>query len=336
MQLDYATEFRVDYYEEGCALLTVAGTDRYLVVPETVTPPAALAEGTVLIRQRPQNVYLAASSAMDLFRAIGALDCVTMTSTASENWSLPDIRAAVESEEILYVGKYSAPDYEVVLDGNCELCVESTMIYHKPQVKEQLEKLGIPVLVERSSYESHPLGRLEWLKVYGLLTGREQEAERVFRAQAEAVEALQTGEKTDKRVAFFYVTPAGAVNVRKSGDYIAKLIDMAGGVYAFPDLGEEENALSTVNLQMEAFYAGAKDADVLIYNGTVDGGIDSIAALLDKSPLFADFRAVQEGHVWCTEQNVFQQPTAVSGLLGDFRSILTGEENELTFLRHLE
>lgn len=51
-------------------------------------------------------------------------------------------------------------NYETIVSSSCELAVESTMIYHTPEVKEQLERLGIPVLVERSSYESHPLG--EW------------------------------------------------------------------------------------------------------------------------------------------------------------------------------
>ena len=46
------------------------------------------------------------------------------------------------------------------------------MIYHSPEVKEQLEKLGVPVLVERSSYEQDPLGRMEWVKVYGALVGK--------------------------------------------------------------------------------------------------------------------------------------------------------------------
>ena len=39
--------------------------------------------------------------------------------------------------------------------------------------KEMIEDLGIPVLVDRSSYESNPLGRMEWLKLYGLLLGKE-------------------------------------------------------------------------------------------------------------------------------------------------------------------
>ena len=75
----------------------------------------------------------------------------------------------MEDGRMLYAGKYNAPDYERILSGSCDLAVESTMIYHSPEVKEQLERLGIPVLVERSSYERHPLGRMEWLKLYGVL-----------------------------------------------------------------------------------------------------------------------------------------------------------------------
>ena len=61
-------------------------------------------------------------------------------------------------------------------------------------------------------------------------------------------------ENTGKTVAFFYITSNGAVSVRKPGDYIAKAIDLAGGVYVFHDLPGEENALSTMNMQMESFY----------------------------------------------------------------------------------
>lgn len=49
----------------------------------------------------------------------------------------------MEEGKIAYAGKYSAPDYETIVSSSCELAVESTMIYHTPEVKEQLERLGI-------------------------------------------------------------------------------------------------------------------------------------------------------------------------------------------------
>lgn len=48
-----------------------------------------------------------------------------------------------------------------------------------------------------------------------------------------------------------------------------------------------------MNMQMEEFYAGAKDADYIIYNSTIDGELTTIDQLLAKSSLLNDFKAVK-------------------------------------------
>ena len=97
----------------------------------------------------------------------------------------------------------SAPDYELILNEGCDLAIESTMIHHNPEVQEKLEQFGIPVMVERSSYESHPLGRTEWMKLYAVLLGKEDVAEKVFKEQTDKLDNVLTADKTDKTVAFF-------------------------------------------------------------------------------------------------------------------------------------
>lgn len=338
MELQYAEQFTADYYEDGSALVTIGGTDRYLVVPEDTDPPNGLDEDITVLQQPLDTIYLAASSAMDSFRQLDELDRIRMTSTTRANWSLPEVQQALDSGTMCYAGKYSAPDYELILTEGCRLAIESTMIYHSPEVKEQLEGLGIPVLVERSSYESHPLGRMEWIRLYGLLTGTDAEAEAFFDSQVEQLDDILTQENTGKTVAFFYISSNGYVNVHKPGDYISKMIELAGGQYVFSDLETEDNALSTTNMQMEAFYAGARDADYLIYNSAIDGELQTIAQLLEKDQLLASFRAVQEGNVWCTGKNMFQQTTGVSEMILDLNQIVTGqadEENQLTYLHRL-
>ena len=51
-----------------------------------------------------------------------------------------------------------------------------------------------------------------------------------------------------------------------------------------------------MNMQMEEFYAKAKDADYIIYNSTIDGELSTIDELLAKSNLLADFKAVKNGN----------------------------------------
>lgn len=338
MELQYAEQFAVDYYADGSALLTIAGAERYLILPETCEVPSGLEADITVIRQPATNIYLASSSAADLFSQIDALDHLRLTSTSSGNWRLPELQQAMDNGSILYAGKYSAPDFELVLSENCDLVIENTMIFHSPEIKEKLETLGMPVLVEYSSYEPQPLGRVEWIKVYGLLTGKEEAAQRFFDRQVQIISELEDVEKSGKTVAFFYINSNGNAVVRKPGDYVSKMIELAGGSYAFSDIVENDNALSTINMQMEAFYAAARDADVLIYNSTVGSEIYTIQELLQKSELLADFKAVQEGNVWCTEQSMFQQTSAVAGMISDINAALSEDESrgeELQFLHKL-
>lgn len=339
MELSFANQFSVDYYQGGYILVTIADTDVYLVVPEGAAVPSDVPEQTVVLRQPLDSIYLVATSAMDLFRELDAIDAITLTGTDASGWYIEEAKQAINSGRMAYAGKYSMPDYELIVSQGCDLAVESTMIYHTPEVKEQLERLGVPVLVERSSYESHPLGRMEWIKLYAALLGKEDEAEAYFDRQIEKLAPILEQENTGKTVAFFYITSNGAVNVRRSGDYIAKSIGLAGGLYVFPNLSDDGSALSTMNMQMEAFYEGAREADVLIYNSTIDGELQTMEELLEKNGMLKDFKAVREGNVWCTEKNLFQESLGLGDLIGDIHAVLTAgdaDSLDLTYLHRLD
>lgn len=326
MTLKYAAHFSVDYYQEGHALVTIPDCGRFLVIPEGKTAPRGLARDIVPLQQPVENIYLVASAAMDMFAAMDALDSLRFSGVKASDCYVEAARAAMERGDILYAGKYSAPDYEQILAEHCGLAIENTMIYHTPEVKEKLEKFGIPVLVDHSSYEEEPLGRTEWVRLYGLLTGHEEAAEAAFAAECAAFETIAGAEPTDKAVAFFYITTNGEANVRKSSDYLPKMIELAGGTYVFENLGDAESASSTVSMQMEQFYAEAKNADYIIYNSTIEGEIASVAELMGKSPLLKNFKAVQNGNVYCTTKNLYQSSMALGTIISDIHAMLTGDE----------
>jgi len=334
MELKYANQFHVDYYDDGISVVTVEDGLSYLVTEDAENLPEWLPEdevsGMTVITAPVHSVYNAASSAMDLIDAAGGLDSVIMTSTQAGDWDIDRIKKMVESDKIRYVGKYRAPDYEALIEGDVDLAIESTMIYHSPQIKEAIEELGIPVLVERSSYESYPLGRLEWIKLYGLLFGKSDDAQAFFNEAVTKVEGVDTDAVAEApSVAFFSVNSNGSVVVRKPGDYVTKMIETAGGTYALDGItSEEDNALSTMNMQMEAFYDKAVDADILIYNSTIEGSLEDMDDLLALSDKFSDFAAVKSGNVWCTDASTFQRTTGAADMIVEMNKIFAGAADD--------
>ena len=269
---------------------------------------------------------MAATSSMALFDAAGALDQVKLTGTKEDGWYIDGPKEALKNGSMVYAGKYSAPDYELLASSGCGLAVESMMILHTPEVKEKLEELGIPVFIDTSSTESHPLGRTEWVRLYGVLTGHEKEADAFFEDQKKQFDEAKTYTDTGARVAFFSISSNGNVIVRATDDYIPRMIELAGGDYAFQDLLSESGNSASVRLSMEDFYSTAGDADYLIYNATIESPVSSIKDLCGRSSLLADFKAVQDGHVWQVKKSLYQSPDIAAQMITDIHRMLTDED----------
>ena len=338
MELRYAENFTVDYYKGGYTMLTTTiDGQKFLIVPEGKGIPGNLDEDIVVLQRPMEDIYLVASAVMDMFSELDGLDAITFSGQKEENWYVEEAKEAMANGDIFYAGKYNKPDYELLVSKGCSLAVENRMISHSPEVIEKLEDFGIPVMVEYSSYESHPLGRVEWIKFFGALLGKEEEAEQIFKEQTAILERVSAGEKTEQTVSFFFVTSNGLVQVRQSSDYVPKMIELAGGKYVFENLGFSETKRSTMNMQIEEFYNGAKDVDFLIYNSSIDGGVSSMEELLDKCEFLEDFKAVQEGNVWCTTNDMYQQSLSIGYLIEDIHAMLLGEgEDDMHYLFRLE
>ena len=333
MKLKYATGFDVYYYKEGYKLLDVHEDRQYLIVPEGKKKPADLDKEIVVLKQPLEHIYLAATSAMALFDAMDGLDSIRMSGAQASDWYIDHAKKAMEDGKIQFAGKYSEPDYEMLIDQDCDIAIESTMILHTPKVQEMIEDLDIPVFIDRSSYETHPLGRTEWIKLYGAMMDKEEEAYSFFDEQAKVIEDLKDFENTEKTVAFFFVSTDGSIVVRRTKDYIPSMIEIAGGRYVFQDLTNEESNSASVSMSMEEFYATAADADYLVYNATIDSPIQSVDELIAKNDLFSDFKAVQDGNVWCVGKYMYQATDIVGQLITDFHLMLTGgDEKDMTFL----
>ena len=335
LDLKYAECFAVDFYEGGYALISVDDGRRYLLTDEGAAVPDGLDPGIVVLKKPLDGIYIAATAVMSLMDRLDALDAVRFSGTQASGWTVENAASAMERGDILFAGRYSEPDYELLVREGCSLAIESTMILHTPKVQELLELLGIPVFIDRSSYEPHPLGRTEWIRLYGVMTGRSDEADAFFDVQAARIEAVGQMPPTGKTVGFFYVSADGRVVIRGADDYIARMIEMGGGAYAFSSIADPDAATSSVTL--EDFYALALDCDYLIYSTSIDTTVLTTGDLLAKSPLMADLKAVREGHVFTAGNNLYQAADSASLFALDISLMLRGgSAGEMTFLSELK
>lgn len=335
----YATQFKIDYYEDDYVLLTIHDQNKYLVVPEGKNVPSGIDKEITVIKGNSKNVYMVSTSSMDFVASLNKIDNIRLSSIKENDWYIDEAKMAMANKKIVYAGKYNAPDYELILSSSCNLAIANTMMYHNPETIEKLKEIGVSTFVDYSSYESHPLGRVEWIKVYGIIFGDMENAKTIFDNKCDIVNNMDNKENTEKKVVFFYINSNGAVNIRKSNDYVAKMIELAGGEYAFKGYGDEA-ALSTMNIQMEEFYSVAKDADILIYNSTIEGEINNIKDLTDKYPILEDIVAVKNKNVWCNGKNMYQKSTDIAEMIVDFGKIIHCSDKEfnsikLNYLRYI-
>ena len=174
-----------------------------------------------------------------------------------------------------------------------------------------------------------PKSIIPWLKSPGLSGGSSDWARAVNSFFAAA-------EPTGKTVIFFYMTGDGMPVIRQPDDYIVRMIELAGGKYAFADFQLDTDSPAP-RISMEEFYAAGKDADVILYNATMESPLTSVAELLDMNELFADFKAVQNGAVWTTGEALFQRADICAEFTGDISAILHEENDaDLQFLNKVE
>ena len=188
--------FEIYRYEEGYVVINVIDVARYLIVPEGADVPGALDDDILVVRRPVSNVYVSVRELFETISSIGAeglADILTLKGYEDGE------------EEAAFAGPCTQPDFPALLRGRCRLAVlpsdfadgrvcRGDASASGPLSAEEAEALrkvfegftgfGIPAFVDRSSDETDELAKLEWIRVYGILLGCEDEANAAFTAGA--------------------------------------------------------------------------------------------------------------------------------------------------------
>lgn len=329
-ELEYAHNFTLKYYKGGYKTFTVSSDEEheFLIVPEGKSVPADLADNMVVLQQPIDKMTFNSTGMVSVMDAIDALGNIATVGTEADGWYIDNVKNAVESGEIVYSGSYKEPDYELLMSEGVQLVIDTTMLSNNPDVIEKYKELKIPVIVEHSSKESHPLGRVEWVKLLAAIAGKDEAAETYFAEQVEKVKAVSNSEPSGKTVAMFFMSSDGSiVYARNAGDYMAAMIGEAGGDYIMKDVGVDKTGNSKMN--MEDFYAACGQADYIFYLSYSDL-FATKEEMIAFDPIFADFKAVKDGNVWLSSDTFTQSTAAIATIIENMNTVLNDSTVEKT------
>lgn len=346
MELKYAKLFSVDYYKGGYKMVTITNRDedtaiisketKLLLVPEGMSTPKDVAADTIVLKTPVTNLLVSSTPVTSLMNASNCLSSISQVTYEKDSWYIDEVKKAFDDGKLTYVGDYKTPDYETIVANAPTLCIYSTMLTSTPEVAEKFKELGIQYILDQSTYEEHPLGRVEWAKLYATLCNQEDAATAMFDEQASYVDALSKTADTGKSVAVFYITSKGKLYVRNAGDYISQMVDIAGGDYIFSELNPDKTGTQT--MEIESFYEKAKDADYIIYIWSLGGKPSTLSDFTAYNSVFSELKAVKEGNVWCTTPDFFQIADTIGSMINDINLMLNADANttELTYLKKLK
>ncbi len=153
-----------------------------------------------------------------------------------EYFNLPFYKKGVAEGRIANLGNSIQPSLEKIIDLGPDALMPSP--FENSGGLGRVERLGIPIIWCADYMEHTPLGRAEWMRFYGRLFGRGQEADSIFGLVEQRYEALCTLAKEAKtRPRLLPEMPwSGQWTLPGAGSSSTKLYTDAGADYLFAHL----------------------------------------------------------------------------------------------------
>ena len=191
--------------EDLAAELYKGNIVNYLLVPEGVEIPVGLEQDMIIVNLPANKTYAASEDILETMKDLDLLDNVAAVGMEKDDCSISEIADKMEAKdgedaEVAFGGLFGQPDLKALVkqETNLALLPAEFLPMDKEAAKEQEElfekvtekfaMLGIPVIVDRSSQEKTDLAKMEWIKVYGVLYGCEDQMNDKFDAAVKASE----------------------------------------------------------------------------------------------------------------------------------------------------
>ncbi|SIQ36095.1 iron complex transport system substrate-binding protein [Alkalispirochaeta americana] len=266
----------------------------YFLVPRGTDPGNIDGPPGTVIAVPPRRVVSLSTPNIPFIRDLGELSSLVGVDTADYVYD-ETVRQALEQGTVRTTGAGAQLDLERLLALRPDVVLLSAYSPDDPALR-RLEGAGVPSMVIADWREPTPLGRAEWLRLFGALYGKEALAEELFSHRARRYHDL--ARRTDQAIrqgarpeVFANAPWQGQWPVPAGESYLAMLFADAGARYLWADT----RGAGSLFLDLEAVLARARDADVWMHLNATWSSPEDIRR---EDPRLTLFRAFREGRVY--------------------------------------
>ena len=268
------------------------GTElEYYLLPHNSNLPAGIKEKQV-IRVPVARMICMSTTHLAMMSALDATDLlVGIAGPGLVYDSL--VLDAVASGRIRDVGYEGNLNSELIVALEPDVLVAYGVTAPSSGQLGRLTAMGAKVIYDADYLEEHPLSRLQWIKLFGLLTGKQAMADSICNAVSVRYNELadRVARSAGERPAVLLGAPWEDVwYISPSNSYIGRLIEDAGGDYLFSDLRES----NSMPFSVEAVFKRAADADLWLNPGAAE----SLSELADADHRLGVLPVFSRGEVW--------------------------------------
>jgi iron complex transport system substrate-binding protein len=202
------------------------------------------------------------------------------------------IRERMEKGRIEAVGMQRSLDKERLVALDPDILLHDGMGTEMSSTGRTLRNSGIPEMALSAWREEHPIGRAEWLRLFGILIGKKEKADSIFQERAQAYDSIASmaSERKERPKVLTNAPHKGTWHVPGGKSYKGQAIEDAGGRNPW----KKEKRTGGIPKSLEEVIAKAEDADIWIEPGRAK----SLQGLASRDGRLKGFEALEEGEVY--------------------------------------
>ena len=201
------------------------------------------------------------------------------------------VRSLIDAGKVKELGSNQSINLEVMIDLQPEVIIGYGLDNNNPSL-DKMEHNGLKVLLNGDWNEQTPLGKAEWIKLFGALYGKSDKANALFQTiENDYQNTLRIVSQVQEQPSIL----AGDIFEGKwylpeGNSWGCQLLKAAKGNYLWADT----KGTGSLSLSFETVLEKAKDADIWITSGQ----FNNLKEMTESNPHYSQFKAFQNKNVY--------------------------------------